>query len=69
LTIRDNGSGKRAGDGNGIRGMRERLQQLDGILSVETLSTGGVSVMAQLPGRSKVFSPDVLPVEHGSRSA
>lgn len=65
LTIRDNGSGKRAGDGNGIRGMRERLQQLDGFLSVETLSTGGVSVMAQLPSGSKVFSPDVLPVEKG----
>jgi len=69
LTIDDNGSGKRGGDGNGIQGMRERLQQVNGLLSVDSSTLGGVRVIAQLPGHSQVLSPDASPTPKASISA
>lgn len=58
LTIEDNGCGKRGSDGNGIRGMRERLAHANGHLEMESSPRGGVLVVAQLPTRS----PNGLPV-------
>jgi len=36
LCIEDNGRGKRAPDGNGVTGMRERVTSLGGTLSIES---------------------------------
>lgn len=69
LTIDDNGSGKSGGDGNGIQGMRERLQQVDGSLIVDVSIMGGVRVVAQLPCPSQALSRDTLPALKASVSA
>ncbi len=51
LDIRDDGRGHGAVVfGNGLSGMRERLQALGGSLQVERNSAGGVQVLALLPG-------------------
>lgn len=65
VEIRDNGKGLKAGDdsfnpatigergriysGHGLRGMRERAEELGGIFEVKQGATGGVSVRATLP--------------------
>lgn len=49
LTIEDNGVGKQAHDGNGIRGMRERLLHAHGTLTIDTSMLGGTRILAQLP--------------------
>ncbi len=65
VEIRDNGKGLKAGDerfnlatigergriysGHGLRGMRERAEELGGVFEVKQGATGGVSVRATLP--------------------
>ena len=48
LTIEDDGRGGRIREGNGIRGMRERLAMLDGSLDIES-GPEGTRLMACLP--------------------
>jgi glucose-6-phosphate-specific signal transduction histidine kinase len=48
LTIEDDGRGGRIREGNGIRGMRERLAMLDGTLDIES-GRDGTRLMACLP--------------------
>lgn len=50
LDIRDDGVGGRRKAGNGIRGMRERLEELGGTLSVE-FDANGTSLHAAVPAR------------------
>lgn len=51
LDIRDDGRGRGAlRPGNGLRGMRERLEALGGELDVRRMETGGVQLRARLPG-------------------
>jgi signal transduction histidine kinase len=51
LTIEDDGSGRAAAirPGNGLRGMRERLQELGGNLLIEDRSPAGLWLRAVLP--------------------
>lgn len=50
LDIRDDGRGRGAlRPGNGLRGMRERLEALGGELDVRRMETGGVQLQARLP--------------------
>ena len=51
LDIRDDGRGRvPLQPGNGLRGMRERLEAIGGELDVVRMDTGGVRVLARLPG-------------------
>jgi signal transduction histidine kinase len=50
--VSDNGRGFRAGDereGFGVRGMRERVELLDGRLTIALREEGGTEVVARLP--------------------
>jgi two-component system, NarL family, sensor histidine kinase DesK len=47
LEIRDNGRGGLAVEGNGLRGMRERVEALGG--SVERDASGGTRLTIKLP--------------------
>jgi two-component system, NarL family, sensor histidine kinase DesK len=49
LKIEDNGSGKLGAEGNGLRGMRERLAAVGGALQRESCADGGTRLIAQLP--------------------
>ncbi len=49
LTIDDDGFGKKRGDGNGIEGMRDRLHNAHGSLSILGSPLGGMRVLAELP--------------------
>jgi len=49
LKIEDNGSGKLSAEGNGLRGMRERLAAAGGALQRESCADGGTRLTAQLP--------------------
>ncbi len=49
LTIDDDGVGKQSGDGNGIEGMRDRLRQAHGSLTILGSPLGGMRVLAKLP--------------------
>lgn len=45
----ENGEHQRIYSGHGIRGMRERAEELGGTFEVKQASTGGVSVLARIP--------------------
>ncbi len=49
LTIDDDGVGKQSADGNGIVGMRERLRDAKGSLTIDGSPLGGTRVLAALP--------------------
>ncbi|HEY1742229.1 MAG TPA: sensor histidine kinase [Granulicella sp.] len=49
LKIEDNGSGKLGIEGNGLRGMRERLAAVGGTLHRESCVEGGTRLTVQLP--------------------
>jgi two-component system sensor histidine kinase DesK len=49
FTIEDNGSGGKIREGNGLRGMRERLQSVAGVLKVTGRANGGTSLELTLP--------------------
>ncbi len=60
------------GKGVGIRGMRERMRELGGTLEVLS-GAGGTTVRAQIPRRTKAFTPDhisenVEPAAVGNRN-
>jgi two-component system sensor histidine kinase UhpB len=50
LTVVDNGSGLRNGEGNGIKGMRERALLIGGDLSIGAAPGGGVEVRLAVEG-------------------
>jgi two-component system sensor histidine kinase DesK len=52
LAVEDDGCGVRTGEGNGLRGMRERVQALGGRLRVEAGAVTGTKVMVELPRTS-----------------
>ena len=58
LEIEDDGRGGFAGEGNGLRGMRERVQMLGGTLSCE--SQAGTKLTITLPLK------EVTPANEGS---
>jgi len=49
LTVEDDGNGSVVAPGNGLVGLRERLQQLGGQLRVDTRSPRGLALIAILP--------------------
>jgi two-component system, NarL family, sensor histidine kinase DesK len=53
FTIEDNGTGGRIREGNGLRGMRERLQSMAGALKLTSLSNGGTNLEITLPLESE----------------
>ena len=52
FTIEDNGLGGQIREGNGLRGMRERLQSMAGAVKLKGLATGGTSLEITLPSES-----------------
>lgn len=53
FTIEDNGLGGEIHEGNGLRGMRERLQSMDGAVKLTGLANGGTSLELMLPLESE----------------
>ncbi len=49
LRIRDNGRGGVSVDGNGLSGMRDRVRELDGSLSVDSPRAGGTQLLVRVP--------------------
>jgi two-component system, NarL family, sensor histidine kinase DesK len=49
FTIEDNGSGGQIREGNGLRGMRERLQSMAGGMKLASSANGGTSLELTLP--------------------
>ena len=49
FTIEDNGRGGQIHEGNGLRGMRERLQSMAGIMKLTGSASGGTSLELTLP--------------------
>lgn len=61
LTVRDDGRGGASPSGNGLTGMRERLEALGGALGIVSLSGKGTELRARVPNRT--------PVDVGARPA
>jgi two-component system sensor histidine kinase DesK len=53
LTVRDDGMGGAAGDGNGLSGMRERVELLGGSLSITSERGQGTQLRIALPWRER----------------
>ena len=49
MTVADNGNGNAVSEGNGLRGMRERLAATGGSLTRELAPDGGTRLLAELP--------------------
>ncbi len=49
FTIEDDGIGGQIHEGNGLRGMRERLESMAGAMNLESLVNGGISLEITLP--------------------
>jgi two-component system sensor histidine kinase DesK len=49
MRIRDNGRGGIDGDGNGLRGMRERVRSLGGTLEISSPLRGGTTMLVSAP--------------------
>lgn len=56
FTIEDNGRGGPIREGNGLRGMRERLQSMAGTVKLTSSANGGTRVEITLPLASEVLS-------------
>ena len=56
LEVRDDGCGMRGEEGNGLRGMRERVRELGG--EVQVRSEGGAVLRVKLPGVQAAASSD-----------
>jgi two-component system sensor histidine kinase DesK len=52
FTVEDDGIGGQIREGNGLRGMRERLQSMAGAVKLKGLATGGTSLEITLPSES-----------------
>jgi signal transduction histidine kinase len=51
--IEDNGLGRQIREGNGLRGMRKRVQSIAGAVKVKSLAVGGTSLQITLRLESK----------------
>jgi two-component system sensor histidine kinase DesK len=60
LSVEDNGVGSRAPEGNGLRGMRERVKSLRGKMRISTAVDGGTSLFVELP-TTKPIDTTALP--------
>ena len=49
LRICDNGRGGVSADGNGLSGMRDRVRELGGSLSVDSPRAGGTQLLVRVP--------------------
>ena len=49
LRVRDNGRGGVSADGNGLSGMRDRVRELGGSLSVDSPRAGGTQLLVRVP--------------------
>ena len=54
MVVEDNGSGELGPEGNGLRGMRERVTVAGGTLSRERSSLGGTKLQVELPSKRGV---------------
>ena len=65
MTIADNGRGLAGGEGNGIRGMRERIRALGGTLAFEPLAPKGTRLRIEIPFRpdDRALPPSSSPME------
>jgi two-component system, NarL family, sensor histidine kinase DesK len=52
FTIEDNGRGGEIREGNGLRGMRERVQSIAGAVKLTSSANGGTSIVVTLPQES-----------------
>ncbi|MGY6517633.1 MAG: sensor histidine kinase [Lysobacteraceae bacterium] len=59
LSIRDDGRGGAGESGNGIRGMRERIEALGGRLRLESPARAGTRVLLCLPGPGEATDAEV----------
>ncbi len=62
FTIEDNGRGGQIHEGNGLRGMRERVQSMAGTVKLTGVATGGMSLEITLPpaaAPSSQSEPDI----------
>jgi two-component system sensor histidine kinase DesK len=62
FTIEDNGLGGQILEGNGLRGMRERLQSVAGAVKVTSLANGGTSLELTLPLERESAAQGASPV-------
>jgi len=63
LTVEDDGVGGQIREGNGLRGMRERIQSMDGAVKLTSSANGGTSLEITLPqasGSAAQPSPQAL---------
>lgn len=61
FTVDDNGVGLKSGDGNGLRGMRERLQTLGGKMQIAAGPDGGTHLVIEMPLKEVSAKTDALP--------
>jgi signal transduction histidine kinase len=54
LQVRDDGVGGANPDGNGLHGLRDRVDALDGRIEVESPPGGGTSVTVEIPLKERV---------------
>ena len=60
MTMEDNGTGDLTAEGNGLRGMRERVAGAGGTLVRERSSLGGTKIFVELPlKRTAAFLSDM----------
>jgi len=57
FTIEDNGLGGEIREGNGLRGMRERIQSITGTMKLTTPANGGTRLDITLPSQSVSSAP------------
>jgi two-component system sensor histidine kinase DesK len=61
MSIEDDGSGELKAEGNGLRGMRERLTSAGGVLQRERTANGGTLLVATLRLAAEVPSNPARP--------
>ncbi len=72
MIISDNGRGGVDGDGNGLRGMRERVRALAGALEIHSPSRGGTRLLVEVPvpvRRVVPLPPSKLPASEADSTA
>lgn len=57
FVVKDNGVGRPIREGNGLRGMRERLKAVNGSVKLTSSATGGTSITITLPPNTEAQPP------------
>lgn len=60
LSVIDNGRGGVSAEGNGLRGMRERVQALGGALNIDSEKGRGTRIHADIPARASTEEPNSM---------